>query len=57
MINLKATLRKLTKRFPQLTVEELLDIVDCYVEHNHELTHGFTKLPTRFSDYQLEANH
>ena len=32
MLNLKETLKNLHKKFPNLTLDELFDIVDCYVE-------------------------
>lgn len=39
MLNLKETLKNLHKKFPNLTLDELFDIVDCYVEefkiHSH----------------------
>lgn len=39
MMNLKETLKNLHKKFPNLTLDELFDIVDCYVEevkiHSH----------------------
>lgn len=31
-MNLKETLKKLHKKFPNLTLDELFDIVDCYTE-------------------------
>lgn len=32
MLNSKETLKKLHKRFPQLSLDELFDALDCYVE-------------------------
>ena len=32
MLNLKITLKNLHKKFPNLSLDELFDIVDCYVE-------------------------
>lgn len=32
MLNLKETLKKLHKKFPTMTLDELFDIADCYVE-------------------------
>lgn len=32
MLNLKMTLKNLHKKFPNLSLDELFDIVDCYVE-------------------------
>ena len=31
-MNLKETLKKLHKKFPTMTLDELFDVVDCYVE-------------------------
>lgn len=31
-MNLKETLKKIHKKFPTMTLDELFDIVDCYVE-------------------------
>lgn len=33
-MNSKETLKKLHKRFPQLSLDELFDILDCYVEQD-----------------------
>ena len=32
MMNLKETLKKLHKKFPTMTIDELFDVADCYVE-------------------------
>lgn len=32
MMNLKETLKKLHKKFPTMTLDELFDVIDCYVE-------------------------
>lgn len=32
MMNLKETLKKLHKKFPTMTLDELFDVVDCYTE-------------------------
>ncbi len=32
MLNSKETLKKLHKRFPLMSLDELFDILDCYVE-------------------------
>lgn len=31
-MNLKETLKKLHKKFPTMTIDELFDVADCYVE-------------------------
>ena len=33
-MNSKETLKKLHKRFPLMTLDELFDILDCYVENS-----------------------
>lgn len=35
MINTKETLKKLHAKFPLLTLDELFDILDCYVENSN----------------------
>jgi hypothetical protein len=35
MMNLKITLKNLHKKFPNLTLDELFTIVDCYTEEIH----------------------
>ena len=32
MLNSKETLKKLHKKFPQLSLDDLFDVLDCYVE-------------------------
>lgn len=34
MINTKATLKKLHSKFPLLSLDDLFEILDCYVEEN-----------------------
>ena len=34
MINTKATLKKLHSKFPILSLDDLFEILDCYVEEN-----------------------
>lgn len=38
MLNSKETLKKLHKRFPQLSLDELFDALDCYVEEYNFFT-------------------
>lgn len=38
MMNSKETLKKLHKRFPQLSLDELFDALDCYVEEYNFFT-------------------
>lgn len=35
MINTKATLKKLHSKFPLLSLDDLFEILDCYVEENY----------------------
>lgn len=42
MINTKETLKKLHKKFPLLSLDELFDILDCYVEDNCLWTRNIT---------------
>ena len=35
MLNTKETLKKLHTKFPLLTLDELFDILDCYVENSN----------------------
>jgi hypothetical protein len=37
MINTKETLKKLHKKFPLMTLDELFEIIDCYVEESISL--------------------
>lgn len=34
MMNVKETLKKLHKRLPTLSLDELFELLDCYVEHD-----------------------
>ena len=56
MINSKETLKKLHKKFPLLTLDELFDILDCYTE---EFTNGLWRLNDTYSDpyrYSITSN-
>mgnify|MGYP003292633663 CR=1 FL=1 len=35
MMNVKETLKKLHKRFPMMNLDELFDILDCYIEYDN----------------------
>lgn len=35
MINVKETLKKLHKKFPMMGLDELFDLLDCYVEESY----------------------
>lgn len=56
MLNSKETLKKLHKKFPLLTLDELFDILDCYTE---DFTNGLWKLNDTYSDpfrYSVTCN-
>ena len=35
MLNTKETLKKLHKRFPMMNLDELFEILDCYIEYDN----------------------
>lgn len=35
MINVKETLKRLHKKFPMMGIDELFDLLDCYVEESY----------------------
>ena len=43
MLNSKETLKKLHKRFPQLSLDDLFDILDCYVEEYNFFSKPYDK--------------
>lgn len=51
MINSKETLKKLHKKFPQMTLDALFDILDCYTEEFTSGLWGTTEIydPYRYS--------
>ena len=40
MMNVKATLKKLHKKFPMMSLDELFEILDCFVEDSLTLSTG-----------------
>ena len=38
MLNTKETLKKLHKRFPMMSLDELFEILDCYIEYYNDTT-------------------
>lgn len=50
MMNLKETLKKLHKKFPNLTLDELFDVADCYVEEINIYTYS-TNIPNPYKNY------
>ena len=49
MINAKETLKKLHKKFPLLTLDELFYILDCYIEEYHWSTDPFYWKPYKYT--------
>lgn len=61
MLNSKETLKKLHNRFPQLSLDELFDALDCYVEEYNFFTKPywngtFTDTDFRIKDIQTSTN-
>lgn len=50
MMNLKETLKKLHKKFPTMTLDELFDVADCYVEEINIYTYS-TNIPNPYKNY------
>ena len=50
MMNLKETLKKLHKKFPTMTLDELFDVADCYVEEINIYTYS-TNIPNNYKYY------
>lgn len=49
-MNLKETLKKLHKKFPTMTLDELFDVADCYVEEINIYTYS-TNIPNPYKNY------
>lgn len=59
MLNSKETLKKLHKRFPQLSLDELFDALDCYVEEYNFLNKPYwyeTNTDFRIKDASTSIN-
>ena len=65
MMNVKETLRRLHKKYPTLSLDELFEMLDCYVEQTDYGTY-FKPINTYYGDFttnstegslQLKANH
>ena len=50
MMNLKETLKKLHKKFPTMTLDELFDVADCYVEEIGIYSYS-TTIPNPYKNY------
>ena len=58
MLNSKETLKNLHKKFPQLNIDELFDVLDCYVEEYNFFTKPYWGTDTYFrtKDTQTSTN-
>ena len=56
MLNSKETLKKLHKRFPQLSLDDLFDVLDCYVEEYTFWTGTYTDTNFRPKNTQTSTN-
>ena len=47
-MNVKETLKRLHKKFPMMGLDELFDVLDCYVEHDDNTSKwlDYKKIPT-----------
>ena len=52
MINVKETLKKLHKKFPMMGLDELFDVLDCYVE---EFTLTSAEPKIWYADYKIDT--
>lgn len=64
MMNVKETLRKLHKKYPRLSLEDLFGMLDCYVEQvdyckSNPITAYYGDFSTNSTDcsLQLKAHH
>lgn len=57
MIDTKETLKKLHKKFPTLSLDDLFTILDCYTERCNLAWNGNSNSITTAYAYQLDANH
>ena len=65
MMNVKETLKRLHKKYPTLSLDELFDMLDCYVEQidystcfkNPIPTYGNLTIDTTNDSLQLKAHH
>lgn len=58
MIDTKETLKKLHRKFPTLSLDDLFAILDCYTEqYNLSWSNGTSNSITTTYNCQLDANH
>lgn len=50
MLNTKQTLKNLHKKFPMMSLDELFEVLDCYVEESY-----FTTNPGTWSDNAIKT--
>ena len=48
MMNVKETLKRLHKKFPMMRLDELFDVLDCYIEYDDNTSRwlDYKKIPT-----------
>lgn len=59
MLNSKETLKKLHKKFPQMSLDDLFDALDCYVEEYNFFTKPYwyeTNTDFRIKDASTSSN-
>ena len=47
MMNVKETLKRLHKKFPMMGLDELFELLDCYVEENFSSNISTWELPSK----------
>lgn len=57
MIDAKETLKKLHKKFPELSLDDLFTILDCYTEQYNLSWNGNSNSITTAYTCKLDANH
>lgn len=50
MLNTKQTLKNLHKKFPMMSLDELFEVLDCYVEESYWKTNPGTWVNTAVGD-------
>ena len=48
MMNVKETLKRLHKKFPMMGLDELFDVLDCYIEE-------YTQPKIWYNDYKIDT--
>ena len=55
MMNVKETLKRLHKKFPMMGLDELFDVLDCYVENTISATIDSWQPKIWYSDYKIDT--